>query len=165
MNIKEFLKVFDSCPKIEDKKINIKYVQDISSTEEKNKRNNCLKSFRNGIFALAVLSCILWMPFCLVYGWISPFLLSIGPMLILSLSWILPTWKWFENTSIMLNVIIGLIPIRILAILAYILIINYLTPAITIPLVLFMIWHWLLFTSVEIISIMKMQPQNKTLSV
>ena len=82
------------------------------------------------------------------------FLLAFFPMLFMSLSWIVPFWKFFDRKAFLLPLTIGAMPMRIGICLSFILLVKRYSPEVDIAaLVLGMMSYWLLFAFPELIMI------------
>ena len=78
-------------------------------------------------------------------------LASIPPMLIFTLSWIIPFWKFRNNNAFLVPVTLGLMPIRIMLCMAYSYMILEALPDINPSyFVGGLMWHWILFAIPEI---------------
>ena len=78
-------------------------------------------------------------------------LVSIPPMLIFTLSWIIPFWKFRNNNAFLVPVTLGLMPIRIMLCMAYSYMILEALPDINPSyFVGGLMWHWILFAIPEI---------------
>ena len=78
-------------------------------------------------------------------------LASIPPMLIFTLSWIIPFWKFRNNNAFLVPVTLGLMPIRIMLCMAYSYMILEALPDIKPSyFVGGLMWHWILFAIPEI---------------
>ena len=79
------------------------------------------------------------------------FLLAFFPMLFMSLSWIVPFWKFFDRKAFLLPLTIGAMPMRIGLCLGFILLVKRYSPEVDIAgLVFGMMLYWLLFSIPEI---------------
>ena len=82
------------------------------------------------------------------------FLLAFFPMRFMSLSWIVPFWKFFDRKAFLLPLTIGAMPMRIGVCLSFILLVKRYSPEVDIAaLVLGMMSYWLLFAFPELIMI------------
>ena len=78
-------------------------------------------------------------------------LASIPPMLIFTLSWMIPFWKFYNKNEFLVPITLGLMPFRIILCLVYCYMILEAVPEIN-PAYLIggLIWHWILFSLPEI---------------
>ena len=78
-------------------------------------------------------------------------LASIPPMLIFTLSWMIPFWRFHNNNALLVPATLGLMPIRIMLCMAYSYMILEAVPEIN-PAYLIggLMWHWILFAIPEI---------------
>lgn len=77
--------------------------------------------------------------------------LSLPPILLLILSWIIPGWLFLYNPALLLPTTLGAIPIHIVWIVAFVYLVKTFLPHIEISvLVTGMMGHWVLFSIVEI---------------
>ena len=78
-------------------------------------------------------------------------LVSIPPMLIFTLSWIIPFWKFHKSNAFLALTTLGLMPIRIILCLVYCYMMLEAVPEInSVYLVGGLMWHWILFAIPEI---------------
>ena len=78
-------------------------------------------------------------------------LASIPPMLIFTLSWMIPFWRFHNNNALLVPATLGLMPIRIMLCMAYSYMILEALPDINPSyFVGGLMWHWILFAIPEI---------------
>lgn len=79
------------------------------------------------------------------------FLLSIAPMLLICTSWMVPAWKFYDRRLLMLSLTMGMMPIRILLIVAFSYLVLFYMPQIHFPAFgVAMMWHWVVFFIPEV---------------
>ena len=78
-------------------------------------------------------------------------LISIPPMLIFTLSWMIPFWKFYNKTAFLVPITLGLMPFRIMLCIIYCYMMLETIPEIN-PAYFVggLMWHWILFTIPEI---------------
>jgi len=77
------------------------------------------------------------------------FLISIPPMLLMSLSWMAGTWKFFDDRRFLIIVTVGMMPIRIILVLAFTLMLVRYSDVVILAFVIGMVIHWVLFAVPE----------------
>lgn len=79
------------------------------------------------------------------------FLISMFPMLLVTLSWMIPVWVFFDKRNWMLITTVGMVPLRIVFVLCFVyLIITYFPMVNMATLGIGMMGHWTLFFIPEI---------------
>ena len=78
-------------------------------------------------------------------------LISIPPMLIFTLSWMIPFWKFYNKTAFLVPITLGLMPFRIMLCIIYCYMMLEAIPEINpVYFVGGLMWHWILFAIPEI---------------
>lgn len=79
-----------------------------------------------------------------------PLLLSLPLMLFISLSWMVPSWKFRDRKSLLLSITLGMVPIRVMIAIGFMWMIVIAQPEINqIALFVGMMVHWILFAIPE----------------
>ena len=105
------------------------------------------------LFAIVLFSAV----FIILPIWIvkpsvgKAFLLSVPPMLFICFTWMVPSWRFFDKKALLLPMTVGMVPLRIIAILLFSYMAIHNIPEVPIvPLFVGMMFHWALFSIPEI---------------
>lgn len=78
-------------------------------------------------------------------------LISMFPMLLVALSWMVPTWIFFDKRNLVLTMTVGMTPIRILFVLGFTYLVMAVFPVMNVlAFCIGMMLHWILFFIAEV---------------
>jgi len=164
MTTKKLLETLENCKfnkklensefnKKEEKIIEKQKIEPINWDEQQKIKDEIfLKSVKTIVIQTIVSIVLIAIPLYVVsapYGKAS--FISIPPMLFMTLSWMAGAyWSWNKNIFTFMSVTVGAVPARLALCLAWVWIITTIPDIPIIPFVLAMMFHWILYSIVEI---------------
>ena len=156
MTTQEMLRTLDSCRCFQpyvSKKIIHKKPEPVDWAVRKKRKKDLFITSIKFLFALVAISC-----FFVIFpiGIMNPvlgktILISMLPMLLLTLSWMVPAWIFFDRRRLVLVMTVGMSPIRIAFVVGFIYLMILAFPAMClITFVVGMMLHWILFFIAEL---------------
>lgn len=155
MSIADMLKTLDrtkSMQKLQSKPNIVTSEREVDWSKRKEEKHRLFVKYTQMLCVLALCSLlVIIIPLFLVAPSVGKSVfISLPPMLILVLSWMVPTWLFFYKKELLFSTTICAIPIRIIvaAVFSYI-IYTYADGIIFNVFFIGMIWHWVLFAIPE----------------